>query len=417
MAFVLRQFQEGDKFFSVQGVGNTPNTHCWVDSNGVYKDKQLIVVVNSAQHPIPSENVISLGNGYFYFTLPSSVGYSSSKDNTILQVRSYCNGDVSDVKTALPVGFNLGLPSTILTCNEQLTIIPTLQDRVRLFFAPTSPASSNIVKLTLNGSLFNRTNVFLEEGYTNNVNSASGVWAETTAAGSSVYWSNNLYTPTNTLLIEPSTLNYFTVRLGYIELVFDGTNVTVINYLTATTTVLGTYTTSDDYTITSTVSGYTVVKNTTTVFQANKFITYTTTGGTIIPASGLLGTSTVWNLPDVGATYNVSVEFNGLSLTKSVVVGDCASTSYEMIHKLTGFDFKGCSEGSVELYRNSIRVATIELNVLGEGVYRTSLSGYYQFKINCNGTWSNLSCYQYFSFKESCKCKSESPVISNCNCK
>ena len=413
MAFILRQFQEGDKFFSVQGVGNTPNTHCWVDSNGVYKDKQLILVVNSTQHPIPSENVISLGNGYFYFTLPSSVGFTSSKDNTVLQVRSFCSSDVSDVKTALPVGFNLALPFNILTCNETVSITPTLLDRIRLFFSPTSPANSSFVKLTLNGSAFNRTDVFLEEGYTNNVNSLNGLWTEATSSGNSVYWSTNLYTPTNTLLIEPATLNYFTVRLGYIELVFDGSNVTVINYLTATTTVIGSYLITDDFILTSTFSGYTLTKNNTTVFQANKFVSFTTTAGTIIPSTGLLGTTSTWNLPDSGGVYDVNVEFGGLSFTKSVTIDDCTSTTSEMIHKLTGFNFKGCAEGTVELYRNSIKVATIELDILGEGIYNTFLSGYYQFKINCNGSWSNLSCYQYFSFKEVTNCK---PKPVNCNC-
>lgn len=414
MPFIFRQFQEGDTFFSVQGVGNTPNTHCWVDSNGVYKDNQLLIVVNGLQYPLPASNVISLGNGYLYFTLPASTGITSSKDTTTLQLRSYCNSDVSDVKTALPVGFNLGLPSTVLTCNETVPLTPTLQDRVRLFFGHTSPSLSNIVKLTLNGSFFNRTNVFLEEGYTNNVNSTNGVWTETSGTTNSVYWSNNLYTPTNTLLIEPSTLNYFTVRLGYIELVFDGITVTVINYLTAIQTSLGSYLTSDDFIITSTVNSFSVTKNNVTVFQANKTVSYTTTGGNITPSSGLLGNAVNWNLPLSGGNYTLAVLFNGLSLTKSVTIGNCTSNTSEMIHKLSGFNFKGCSEGSVELYRNNVRVATIELNVLGEASYSTSLSGYYQYRINCSGVWSALSCYQYFAFKEDCKCKA--PTTVNCNC-
>jgi hypothetical protein len=415
MAFIFRQFQEGDTFFSVQGVGNTPNTDCWVDNNGVYKDNQLFIVVNSLQYPLPASNVISLGNGYLYFTLPTSTGLTSSKDTTTLQLRSYCNSEVSDVKTALPVGFNLGLPSTILTCNETISLIPTLQDRVRLFFAHTSPSLANIVKLTLNGSVFDRPSTFLEAGFTNNVNSAGGVWTETGGTTNSVYWSNNLYTPTNTLLIEPSTMNYFTVRLGYIELVFDSVNLTVINYLTALQTSLGSYLTTDDFVISSTINSYSVTKNNVTVFQANKSVSYSATGGTVVPSSGLLGSTVNWNLPTAGGTYNVNLLFSGISLTKSVTIENCTGNVFEMIHTLSGFNFKGCSEGSVELYRNNIRVATIELNVLGEASYTTSLSGYYQFKINCSGTWSALSCYQYFSFKENCKCKSTTSV-PNCNC-
>lgn len=422
MAFLLRQFQEGDTVFTVQNIGNTPNTDCWVNSNGNYDINKLEVVVNGTAYDLGYYDVIRLSNGFLHFKLPSATQLTSAKDNTSIQVRSKCDNNVSDTKTALPVGFSINTPESIFTCNVRTFLVPTIKERVRLFFTDTNDGNT-IAKFTLNDTAFNRPLTFLESGYTNNYDSVDGTWSEVVNGASSIYWSNNLYSPLNILKIEPLSSNYFTARLGYIELIFNGTNITVINYLTAEQVTLNAYDDNDVILLKSTTTDYQVTLNGVTIYSAYKIVEYSTSGGSFFSNRTYLGESNEWILPQEAGFYQITIKFGDVALTKVVEVKSCNNTTtYEMLHKLDGFLVKGCPEGQVEMYRNNIRVATLDTSILGEVFYGTLTDGYYKFRTKCTGgDWSFFSCNQYFSFsnckpKTTCKELPDCTPKKNCGC-
>lgn len=322
MAWKLRQFFEGDTVVTASGVTSV-GTECWI-SGGNYATNTIAVKVDGVEHLIPSSDA-TLSNGYFAAKIPSGTLIGPVSTVQIYAVCEDLPASKTPTLTAKPVNFQI-FNDTIKACNPTVIINSDLNEYIRFYLTPNSGTFFNA---KINNADLSISNFSYQTGDTGNITSASGNFSRPTTDtdGASII-SNVIYAGSNTLTITPaSTSLYFTARLGYIELIFDGGNMKYINYTVSSEVEVaaGTYTVGDVITIESTRPLYTIRKNGVVVFTKNKNISYTVSAGTISPSSSQIGIPVVWNLPSTPGTYTFGATVgDSLKFSRSIILHSCA---------------------------------------------------------------------------------------------
>lgn len=300
MAWKLRQPFEGDRIITVADVPDS--AECWVDGSGNYVPNSIAIKIDGTEHILSS--VINLDLGFLGIQVPSGVYI---KPNTTVEVYAVCETDPESHTVQLlakPVDFQV-YSGVIKACSPQIALNSDINEYIRFFL---TGASGNFFTASWTGGPLTMSDFSYQSEDTGNIASTSGgVFSRpAVSATSATLISNGVYAGTPTLTIIPSdTSKYFTTRLGYVELIFDNGNLKYNNYMVASEfeVAAGTYVAGDTFTIDALNQQYVVRKNGTVLFSKNKNITYTVSGGSVVPATSTVGTPVAWNLPTTAGQY------------------------------------------------------------------------------------------------------------------
>lgn len=374
MAWRLRQFFEGDKNITVEDVATT--AECWVDESDVYVPNSIAIKVNGTQYLLPT---VSLALGFLRVVVPSGVYIGPT---TTVQVYAVCetNPDsTTDILTAKPVNFQVN-NGVIKACNPQVILNSDLNEYIRFFL---TAASGSYFNAKLNGVNLTMSEFSYQAGDTGNIVASSGNFSRpTTDTASASLISNIAYTGTPTLAIAPlSVANYFTTRLGYIELIFDNGTLKYNNYMVASEFEVsaGTYIVGDTLSIEAGNSSYTIKKNGSVIATKNKNVSYTVSGGTISPTSSQIGVPVVWNVPSTAGAYTFTATLgDSVVFSKTVNLHSCADAVNDTFTGTYNTPFSG-------------NVSTNDVACVGENTYFTLIGGSVvggSVVLNTNGTFT-----------------------------
>lgn len=310
----LRQSIEGDIIITLEDVSSGS---CWFDGNGNYVPESLTLIHNSEEYPIIS--ITGYSAGFLAFTLPSGLFLTGGD---VINVVSECDSDETGIQTVLDINFRgVGLPSNITTCSDRPSVTVGFDDIIRLFL---QSGASGYFTLNLNGESLDVSNFTNQPDYTGVVTSPSGVFTPD-VADNVVMFSNDLYPVNNNLQIEvESDDTYFTVRLGFVEVIFNNGTLTVNNYATgAFNQLIGTYEVASIISIGSNASTYIISDATGELYTASKTISLTggLNSGSATPSLIGVGDTATWNfsrtytgkqtlLAQIGTNIRIGFEMN-----------------------------------------------------------------------------------------------------------
>jgi len=331
MAWNLRQSVEGDRIISVEGVDNAVG-NCWIDSNGNYIPNSIAIRINGTNYPLT--NVASIAFGFLFINVPSSIIISA---NTSIQVYSVCNPQYSTATLdAKPIDFKLS-DTGITNCSSQVQLNANVKEYIRLFF-DNKAGDYYLLQVGVNNQVFQPTiaNDFeYQPGDSGNLlnypfpgTPPYGFYRPSDYPTRASLFSKQTYRD-YVVYIGLITEQYFTVRAGSLELIFNANGVVnYINYLSTNRTeqYLTTYVPGNQFNIESTDAEYNVyvsgIGN--PILKISKIAYYTVSGGTLSPASAPLGTPVTWNLPAQSGIYDVQVTVNNnLKFSKQEVIHSC----------------------------------------------------------------------------------------------
>ena len=298
--FIIRQPIEGDTIITAENVGNG----CWVDGDNDYIPGSLALVINGTQYPISSLN--SYLSGYLEVDLPINIRLKAGDS---IQLTSTCSSDNSITVSTLAINLLINA-SDATSCNNTSPITAIYNDWIRLFFAEYD---GEVMKLKVDGTYLGIASFFKQNGSLGDVTSPSNEWTpdpdETT-----ILFSNNNYNPPTVVDVEIlDDESYFTVRLGYIEIIFDTGSMSIIDYIEGSETgaIGGGYTVGDVIKMTSNPGSYTVQKNgASPFFTTDKSINYIlpSGAGSISPNPTVAGLTSVWTLPTIPGPYYLQAQ-------------------------------------------------------------------------------------------------------------
>ncbi|MGG7664078.1 hypothetical protein [Dyadobacter sp. BHUBP1] len=323
--FILRQPIEGDVLLTAENVGAAGN--CWTDGLGNYIPGSLSLLINGIGYSIDVPEFFALG--FLGISLPPGVVLLSGDT---IQIVSNCSADDSLPVAALPINLVL-TASDATTCANTTHISTTYEDRVRLFLAGYDNASL-IFNLSLNAAPLDKTSFFPQLGYPDNVTSIGGdFYADPN--NHSVLFSNGLFAPTtqvDVLVLDAAA--YFTVRLGYVEIVFSGGQINLIDYVTGLVvdSVGGGYQALDTITLRSDISSYTITKQQIPFYSVQKTVEYIVPagGGSISPNPSVVGIDSTWTLPTDPGNYPIQVKLGDkVTAQGTAVVSGCPLNAFD----------------------------------------------------------------------------------------
>lgn len=284
----LRQSIEGDVIITIEDVSSGS---CWFDGNGNYISESLTLIHNSVEYPIVS--IIGYSAGFLAITLPSGLFLTGGD---VINVISECDSDQTGVQTVLSINFTgQGLPSDITTCSQYPTVTVGFDDIIRLFL---QQGSTGYFSLNLNGDNLDVSDFTNQPDYTGVVTSPSGIFTPDSVENV-VMFSNNLYPVNNNIQIDPETnTDYFTVRLGFLEVIFNNGDLLINNYAVGIfNQSIGTYGAGQIISIGSNASTYIVSDATGELYTASKTISLTggLNSGSATPSLIGVGDTATWN--------------------------------------------------------------------------------------------------------------------------
>jgi len=310
----LRQPIEGDRVISVQNV----NEGCHM-TGGVYNPNSISIFINDVEYPLPSIN--SLSFGFLSFNTPVPL-----KSGDTVRVQSNCIVDSTDTFITRPTNFTISAVDATI-CNNTSDVTISYNDVIRVFLASINSEFElflNDVPLSISDFDYqqHQTTTFFTDG--------SGKFKGTVNTDNTSALSKLNYTPSNTLKIIPKG-GYFVVRFGVIEFIFNNGELRRANFATGEFDVNTgiSYDPDDIFEIISTNSSYVVEHNGVEIYDFDKEITLTTTGGSITPNPATLNTPSVWTLPVVPGNQTVTAQFlgGGVSTSTMINVDYCRATA------------------------------------------------------------------------------------------
>ncbi len=323
MAWKLRQPFEGDRIITVNDVPDS--AECWVDGGGVYVPDSIAIEISGVEYIL--NTVEALDVGFLIIEIPSGVYITAT---TTIKVYAVCETSVDSTTvtlTAKPVDFQV-YSGVINSCNPQVILNSDLNEYVRFYL---SDAAGDFFTAAVGASPLQVSNFSYQSEDSGNIASTGGgTFSRPSTFGSAATLiSNSIYAGTPILSITVlSTTKYFTARLGYIELIFNGGTLLYNNYMIGSEFEVagGTYILNDVYTIEATNSAYIVRKNGTVLFTKNKNISYTVSGGTVVPSTSTVGTPVAWNIPGSPGDYTFTGTLgDNIIFRKTVTLRSCAN--------------------------------------------------------------------------------------------
>lgn len=313
----LRQSIEGDIIITLESIDSGM---CFLDENGNYISYGLSLIHNDVEYPVQSIN--GYANGYLAFVLPSGL-YLRGGDE--IRVISKCDTQETVVQSVLSIDFTAtDIPSTITTCSGRPSVSVSFKDIIRLFL---NQGTGGYFTLNLNGNGLGVDDFSNQPDYTGIVTSPAGVFTPD-AVENVVMFSNDLYPINNTLQIVPtSDSSYFTIRLGFLEIIFDNGTLTVNNYASGIfNQTIGDYSGGQTITISSSKFSYVIDDGLEELYSATKTIRLIggDNSGSASPTLIGIGDSSVWNfsrtyegkqtlVAEIGDNMRVGFEMNVVS--------------------------------------------------------------------------------------------------------
>lgn len=310
----LRQFFEGDTQISLENV----QVGCWAPVDGPIVANSIAIEVDGVEHLITT-GTLGAG-GVLTLRMPTNVIIGAT---TVIKAYSKCVDEATSGEvTSKIVSFGI-TNSVIKSCNPQVILESFFSHRIRFFF---SLGAATYFNANWAGTPLEISNFDYQVGETGNITGVAGVFGRPTVGTTFNTLISKAVYSNNPLTVVPKTLNYFTARFGYMEVIFDNGTLQYINYMqSGDSGILGTYVIDDTIEINSTTTGYTVKKNGIILKTVTKNITYTVTGGTVVPATSTVGTPVVWNLPvGVGAYTFTATVGDALKFQKTIQLHSCA---------------------------------------------------------------------------------------------
>ncbi|MCE7039249.1 hypothetical protein [Dyadobacter sp. CY312] len=317
--YITRQSIEGDLLITNERVGDG----CWTDGEGDYIPNSLSLVIDGTEYPIAAPQFF--GFGYFNVFLPAGVFL---KGGDSVRLKSNCSADDSIAVITLPIDLVL-TTSNASTCNNTSPIKATYKDRIRVFIGGRE--GDEVFNLSVNGTPLNVNEFFKQTGSLGTLTSTNGDW-KADPVENSIYFSNNLYSPTSEIKIEIiDDTAYSTVRFGYLEAIFSTGELYLIDYIgDAEEQPFGTFANGDIIEIESTPGSYIVKKNGTSFYTAEKTVDYTlpTNGGSITPDPSVAGIDSTWTLPTTPGNYAIQVKLGGqITAVANATISPCQLTA------------------------------------------------------------------------------------------
>jgi hypothetical protein len=328
MAWKLRQSVEGDRIVTVEGVDSAVG-NCWIDSNGDYVPNSIAIRINGISYPL--YNILSLSFGFLFINIPNNVFIGA---NTNVQVYSTCDPNPEYITLSIPskpINFTINTEG-ITSCSTQAVINASIKDYIRLFFAGTVGAPMRLRLGTSSSNAYLDMSDFTYQiGDSADITSEAGFFTRNTEGPNASLFSNQIYS--NYLItITVITTNYFTIRGGSLEIIFDGSSIRYINYLSGDKSeiYLAHYDINDEYNFIGTPEAYVFSKKTLTGLQEllrlNKVATYEVSGGTLNPVIAVVGTPITWNHPAGNGEYTFTVSLvQGMKYKKTIIVHSCGN--------------------------------------------------------------------------------------------
>lgn len=397
MAWKLRQFFEGDKRLTVSSVAGT--SVCWVDGGGAYVPNSIAIKVDGVETLLAS--VVSLSFGFLTVNMPTGKYIGPT---TTIQVYAKCVTDVNldtGVLTSKPVNFQV-YNGPITACSNQITLTSDIDEYVRLYFTDGAATYSNI---KINGTNALLSDFSYQSGDNGNIVASGGNFSRPSTFGAEASMvSNLLYPNVVTTDVTINGIGYHTVRLGYIELIFDGTTAYYNNYLVASENqiTLGTYNIGDVFQIIANNNNYIAKKNGVVLFTKNKDISYTVTGGTVTPTSSQVGIAIAWNLPTTVGNYDLIANIgDSLTFKKTIQVHSCANAVNDSYTGALNTNYSGnvttndtiCTGENtyIEIVPSTTVGGTVVLNQDGTFVF-TPTTGFngaasFQYRLRCGASF------------------------------
>lgn len=317
---------EGDTIITASNV-TIDDAECYIDSGTTYITNTIAIKIDGVESILPSA---TLGVGGFLSVVVPS-GFFIKATSTV-QLYAVCETDpdsTSNTLTAKAVDFQVS-NTPITVCNPSVVLNSSIKEYIRFFFADTAGTFFNG---KLNGTNLVLSDYSYQVGDTGNIAVTTGNFSRPTTHGSAgVLISNTSFTQPQILQITPASTNYFTARLGYLELIFAGTALSYNNYMVGSeyNIALTTYTSSDVFQLETTATQYIVRKNGSVILVKVKNITYAVTGGTVIPSSSQISVPVTWNLPTSAGNYTFTATIgDGLRFQKVVAVHSCATVNHD----------------------------------------------------------------------------------------
>lgn len=365
----LRQPIEGDRLITVANVDNNVST-CYVDNDGYVPDS-ISFEVDGVSYPILS--AASLSFGFFSFILPNNVVL---KANSTVRVYSLCDANTTETSVTRPVKFKV-TNSVITACSPTAILNAAYEDIIRLFFGNTV---GNAYNLKVNNQNYNISNFAYQANTTGNITSNGGDYSIPVSLSSASLYSNNTFAVPTVLKITPlANIQYYTVRLGYIEIIFSNGVITYNNYLSGQNglPVASGITTNDNIEIESNPTSYLIKINGVNQISVLKTIAFTVSGGSVSPSTGSINTNFIWTLPLVAGAYNVVVSLGtNLRFINTINIHSCATANNDNYTGVFNQPFSG-------------NLLTNDIQCLGENSYGEILAQPMQGSvvINTNGSF------------------------------
>lgn len=400
MAWKLRQSVEGDRIVTVEGVGNE-TTNCWINNNGTYIPNSIAIKIDAVTYTLSS--VASIAFGFLFINLPSNIAIGSS---TSVQVFSTCSNDPAFRTMAIvskPLDVTI-TTSTITNCAATAEINATVNEYIRLFFdTPAGDYANLVLEDNVTGAITNLDidDFVYQPGDSGNILShippQYGFYRPSSATERASLFSVQRYHNVK-LNIGFINSNYFTVRLGNIELVFNGSGVVnYINYLSTNRTeqYLTTYEVGNQFVIDSTPSEYKIYRNgSELLLTISKIVTYNVDGGYVTPAVGMLGTPSVWTLPNKNGIYTFTVTLSeSIRLQKKVTVHSCGSAVDDEFRGAYNTPFYGNVNSNDNLCIGENTYTNLVPNSAEEGIVAMDSNGNFEFVPEED--YSGISSFQY----------------------
>jgi len=331
MAWRLRQSVEGDRIVTVENLGEPL---CWY-SNENYVPNSIAIKINNIEYKLNS--VLYIGQGYLIIPVPNNVFLQA---NNSVQVYSLCSNNPefrTNISPVKPIDFQI-YNGTITNCQNYVFLTADMKDYIRLFFPSNAGSYAKLHLQDLSDYSYRSLSIDdfeYQSGDTGNIQSTLGFddnyWHRFNDESlSSTLFSKELYKEA-VIYITPVSYTYFTVRFGPIELIFNQGIITYINYSSSnqSETYLMNYALDDQIFISNQISIYTVAKvgvGGPAILAVDKFVTYSPSGGIVVPFSATMGSYVIWQLPEIAGSYVVNIAINeNIRFQKILKVHSCGT--------------------------------------------------------------------------------------------
>lgn len=306
----LRQPVEGDKIVSLQGV----NESCH-KAGGSYIPNTLSVIINGTEYVLSS--IIGLAFGFASFNSPVPL-----KAGDTIRVKSNCMLDETNTFTVLSTNFTITAEDATI-CNNSSNITVTYNDILRVYLLNINSE----FELYLNNQPLSLVDFNYQQYQTTTFSSDGlGGFKGTVNTNNSAAFSKVTYDPSNgnTVKIIPKG-GYFTVRFGFIELIFSTTDLGINNFAIGVfeDPLNVEFELGDVFELISDNESYTVILNGDTeepVYTFSKELVVTPTAGTIETDPAILNTPIEWTLPVSVGSQTVTASFGSSGVYTSTVI-------------------------------------------------------------------------------------------------